>query len=73
VALHFSATRLWRVVSSRPSGRAFRVKRTRDGVRETELDISYLGAEAASGDPPLRAPSAKRALTRLPGAKTIAA
>jgi peptidase E len=73
VALHFSATRLRRVVSSRPSGRAFRVKPTRDGVRETELDVSYLGAETASGDLPLCAPSPRRALTTLPGARTIAA
>ena len=48
VALHFRATRLAAAVSSRPDGRAFRVKPARDGVVETPLHVTYLGAGATS-------------------------
>ena len=44
VALHFRATALERAVSSRPDGRAFRVKSSRRGVIEKPLHVDYLGA-----------------------------
>jgi hypothetical protein len=44
VGLHFRGTRLHRVVSSRPGGQAYHVHRGRGGVRETALDVDYLGA-----------------------------
>ena len=47
VALHFRRTRLAAAVSSRPDGRAFRVKPARDGVVETPLRVDYLGANLA--------------------------
>jgi dipeptidase E len=50
VALHFRRTRLKRVVSSQPNARAYRVEAGRDGVVETPLKVSYLGA-AQSGAP----------------------
>jgi peptidase E len=43
VALHFEGTRLQRVVSSRPHGRAFMVRRHGRRVRETPLDTRLLG------------------------------
>ena len=43
VALHFRGTRLERVVSSRPDGRAFRVERRGARVREAALEVEYLG------------------------------
>jgi dipeptidase E len=43
VGLHFRGTRLARVVSSRPDGRAFIVKRQEGRVREDLLDCDYLG------------------------------
>jgi peptidase E len=43
VALHFSGTRLHRVVSSRPGACAYRVRTGTRGVRETQLEPSYLG------------------------------
>jgi dipeptidase E len=46
VALHFRGTRLERVVSSRPEGRAFRVEPVGDAVVEAPLEVSYLGAVA---------------------------
>jgi peptidase E len=49
VALHFRATQLERVVSSRPDGSAFLVEPHGDRVRETRLDASYLGG-ASAGD-----------------------
>jgi dipeptidase E len=45
VALHFRRTRLARAVSSRTDGCAFRVEHRGDGVVETPLEVSYLGAE----------------------------
>jgi dipeptidase E len=48
VALHFRATRLAAAVSSRPDGRAFRVKPSRRGVIEKPLHVDYLGAAGAT-------------------------
>jgi peptidase E len=48
VALHFRGTRLARVVSSRPDGRAFRVEPVAGGVVEQSLEVAYLGARAAA-------------------------
>jgi hypothetical protein len=45
VALHFRRTRLKWAVSSRPDGRAYRVEHAGDGVVETPLKVSYLGAD----------------------------
>jgi dipeptidase E len=55
VGLHFRGTRLDRVVSSRPDGRAFMVARHGRRVRETPLDTVYLGTgpAAARARPPL--------------------
>jgi dipeptidase E len=47
VALHFRRTRLSRVVSSRADGCAYRVEHSRDGVVETPLQATYLGADRA--------------------------
>jgi peptidase E len=52
VALHFCGTQLERVVSSRPHASAFLVEPGADGVRETRLQASFLGASAASQDTP---------------------
>jgi peptidase E len=46
VALHFHDTRLARVVSSRPDGRAYRVERLGKEVVEVALEISHLQADA---------------------------
>jgi len=46
VALHFRRTRLQGAVSSRADGCAYRVEHTGDGVVETPLDVTYLGADA---------------------------
>ncbi|MFZ2114099.1 MAG: peptidase E [Solirubrobacteraceae bacterium] len=43
VALHFKGTKLDRVVSSRERGGAFHVRRGGGQVRETALEVSYLG------------------------------
>ena len=43
VALHFQGTRLEQVVSSRPDGSAYRVELDGSLVRETRLQVSYLG------------------------------
>ena len=42
VALHFRGTELAEAVSSRRTGRAYRVERTGDGVTETALPVRYL-------------------------------
>jgi peptidase E len=42
-ALHFVGRRLHRVVSSRPSAKAYRVSMSRGEVVERELEIAYLG------------------------------
>ncbi len=44
VALHFRGTQLARVVGSRPDGQAYHVQATATGIRETPLDVDYLGA-----------------------------
>lgn len=46
VGLHFQATRLERVVSSRPGGQAYRVEPSDGGVVEVALQATYLGAGA---------------------------
>jgi peptidase E len=51
VALHFKGTKLDRVVSSRERGGAFHVKRSGGQVRETALEVSFLGER---GDPSKR-------------------
>jgi dipeptidase E len=47
VALHFRRTRLQHAVSSRDDGCAYRVEHTGDGVVETPLQVTYLGADTA--------------------------
>ena len=42
-ALHFKGTRLKEVVSSRRGAFAYRLQRTRGGVKQTKLDVRYLG------------------------------
>jgi dipeptidase E len=42
VGLHFRGTDLAEAVSSRPSGRAFRVERSGDGVTESAMPVSHL-------------------------------
>ena len=63
VGLHFRGTRLERVVSSRPDGRAFHVERRRGRVREEPLETEYLGA-ALPAAPPRRTRTAPRARRR---------
>jgi dipeptidase E len=46
VALHFHETHLARVVSSRPSGRAYHVEQVGHEVYEAALEVNYLGAQA---------------------------
>jgi hypothetical protein len=61
VGLHFRGTQLERVVSSRPGGRAFMVRRHGASVREAPLEAEYLGASG-----PARAqPAASRAPVRV--------
>jgi peptidase E len=43
VALHYRGERLERIVSSRPSAKAYRLEKTADGFTETPLDPEYLG------------------------------
>jgi hypothetical protein len=57
VALHFRGTSLACVVSSRAQAFAYRVETDEDGVMETRLDASYLGADGATPGVPL-APAA---------------
>ena len=57
VALHFRGTRLERVVSSRPDGRAYRVERVGEVVVEAPLEVGYLGAEALAREEAAAAPS----------------
>lgn len=51
VGLHFRGTQLARTVSSRPEGRAFSVQCDRGRVRETPLEVCYLGAPRAHASP----------------------
>lgn len=52
VGLHFRGTRLARVVSSRPDGRAFLVERARGRIREDRLEADYLGDPGFAAAPP---------------------
>jgi dipeptidase E len=55
VALHFRGTSLARIVSSRPGGRAFMVRRSGSRVRETQLQAELLtsgGTAATAGAAP---------------------
>jgi dipeptidase E len=67
VALHFHGTGLQRVVSSRPDGGAFLVEHDGKRVRETRLDVSYLGDASALHKPLADVPSTS-ALTHTPPA-----
>lgn len=51
VALHFRGTSLQRVVSSRPNGGAFLVEHDGKRVRETRLEVSYLGDSSSAPRP----------------------
>ncbi len=83
VALHFRRTRLKHVVSSRPDGCAYRVEHAGDGVVETPLKVSYLGADPgrAAGEPGEPSPessttsprTARRRKPRRPSAPKTAA
>ncbi|HEY2571588.1 MAG TPA: peptidase E [Solirubrobacteraceae bacterium] len=72
VALHFRRTRLQRAVSSRADGCAYRVEHTGDGVVETPLQVTYLGADAAreTSAEPGQAPSAELAAQAAEPAKS---
>ncbi len=50
VALHFRATELERAVSSRRDGSAFLVEHDGERVRESRLEVSYLGGAGADTD-----------------------
>lgn len=50
VALHFRGTDVERAVSSRPDGGAFLVEPCDDGVRETRLQVTHLGAAGGAED-----------------------
>jgi peptidase E len=55
VALHFAGTRLEEVVSSRPSGNAYRVQLRRSKLVETPLAVRYLGSIGRdANDPSIR-------------------
>jgi peptidase E len=78
VALHFHRTRLKHVVSSRPNGCAYRVEHTGDGVVETPLKVSYLGADPLSTvtskcEEPAPEPSSASRMPRRRGARRSAA
>ncbi len=60
VALHFHGTLLERAVSSRPDGSAYHVEASGNGVRETPLEVSYLGAPAPRVDAPAAEPGPSR-------------
>jgi dipeptidase E len=65
VALHFRRTRLRHVVSSRPGAQAYRVESTPEGVVETRLATSYLGAGGDDAcDPPAVLPAVRTARSR---------
>jgi dipeptidase E len=60
VALHFRATSLARVVSSRANGAAFRVEHDGKRVRETRLEVDFLGGAGGLPSPAAKVlPSAK--------------
>jgi hypothetical protein len=66
VALHFRATNLLRVVSSRPDGNAYLVQAGGDGVVETRLRATHL-ADAGALQP------ADTSTPLLPAAHPVAA
>lgn len=55
-ALHFTGTRLHRVVSSRPGARAFALRAIDGQVTEEPLEVDYLGAPAKAACEAPRAP-----------------
>jgi dipeptidase E len=65
VALHFRRTRLERVVSSRPDGRAYRVEPGAGGVVESPLETVYLGAADASASTEARTTGGARTTVKL--------
>ncbi|TMK97799.1 MAG: peptidase E [Actinobacteria bacterium] len=67
VALHFRRTRLARVVSARPDGRAYRVERCGRSVQETSLEVAFLGAASEPPGASTSEPS-ELALARAGGA-----
>jgi dipeptidase E len=83
VALHFRGTGLHRVVSSRPDGGAFLVEHDGKRVRETRLEVSFLGGSRAMHDPLADAPApparaaqhnaAQRDTAKLTAAEPVAA
>jgi dipeptidase E len=70
VALHFRRTRLHGAVSSRADGRAYRVEHAGDGVIETPLDVTYLGAEGSSREEP-RQPATDVSASRRPRRRSV--
>jgi peptidase E len=81
VALHFRATNLEHVVSSRPDGSAYLVETKRKRVHETRLQTTWLGeanvpAEAGVGSTAAAAapasPPSSRASTSAPGKPKLA-
>ncbi len=59
VALHFRGTRLQRAVSSCPHGGAYRVSLAGGRIRETRLEVGYLGELRAGAEaPPARSAAA---------------
>lgn len=71
VALHFKGTKLDRVVSSREHGGAFHVRRSGERVRETALEVSYLGERSDPSTRSGRTSGAARQVSRST-ARTIA-
>ncbi len=70
VALHFQGTRLERAVSSRPDGCAYRVQLEGRRVRETRLEVSYLGAAGGRSAGPQQAPLDAGAAAATPARAT---
>jgi dipeptidase E len=72
VALHFRGTELARVVSSRSDGAAFLVEHDGKRVRETRLEVDFLGGSSVLASPsPTIAPETAEppAGSRAPGAR----
>jgi dipeptidase E len=72
VALHFHGTLLEHAVSSRPDGSAYHVEANGDSVRETPLEVSYLGAPTPRLDAPAAgaAPSLERPMPAAASARS---
>ncbi|HTA96565.1 MAG TPA: peptidase E [Solirubrobacteraceae bacterium] len=68
VALHFKGTKLDRVVSSRERGGAFHVRRSGGQVRETALEVSYLGER---GGPTKRGGAKASSATKQPDRSAV--